>query len=324
MIVDSVTAVESAPIFIRLVDLISQCPIYLKLEGLNIAGSIKLKTARQIVRDLETTKVLEPGREVIESSSGNLGLALAMVCAERRYPFTCVTDPNVSPATERIMKALGARVIVVQNRDAAGGFLKSRLDLIASMVKENPRLVWTNQYANSSNPLAHFHTTGPEILKEFPAPSWVFAGAGTTGTITGCARFLRDHAPRVRIIAVDPVGSVTFGGSPGARYLPGIGTSSRPELADESVLDGVTRVPEEDAVRMCRHIAQRYGLLLGASTGSVLSAVCRRAGEIQCTDTVIAISPDFGDRYVDTLFNDDWVNARLPAALRSDCLATAL
>lgn len=318
MIIDSITALSAPPVFIRLQGLLNDCAVNLKIEGLNVAGSIKLKTARQLIESLESTGRLRPGCQIVESSSGNLGLALALICAERRFRFTCVTDPNVSPMTARLMRTLGARVIVVTERDASGGFLQTRLQLIKDMVARDPGIVWTNQYANPSNPLAHYRTTAPEILREFPKPNWIFIGAGTTGTLGGCARYLREHVPGVRIMAVDPVGSVTFGGAAGVRYLPGIGTSSRPELADESLVDGVIRVPEVDAVKVCRDMARRRGLLLGASSGSVLAAVMRKAGEIHPDDVVVAISPDLGDRYLDTVYDDDWLSTRLPDAVEAE------
>ena len=310
MIVRAVSDVVSAPIFIELDNIIPQSPVFVKLEGLNIAGSIKLKTAKQIILDLRERGILQAGSQIIESSSGNLGLALAIVSLEQGYSFTCVSDPMISPMTEKLLKALGANVIIVNVADSAGGYLEARLKTIKRLLKENPRLVWTNQYANLSNSLAHYLSTGPEILASFPSPNYVFIGAGTTGTLMGCARYIREKSPLTRIVAVDPVGSVTFGGRPGCRHLPGIGTSRRPELADESLIDEVVYVPEVSAVRMCRAILRRNGLMLGASSGSVLSAVALKQDAISAGDTVVAVSADFGDRYYNTLYDDGWVTER--------------
>jgi len=324
MLVSSIADVHAEPTFIDLHNVLPEAAIHLKLEALNIAGSIKLKTARQIMRDLEAQGTLHAGCRVIESSSGNLGVALAFLCAERAYPFTCVSDPNISPATSRLIQALGGRMIIVREKDTQGGYLKSRLDLIRRMVAADPGLVWTNQYANRSNSRAHYLTTGPEILRSFPSLDWVFIGAGTTGTLAGCARFVREHSPRTRIVAVDSVGSVTFGGPSGTRYLPGMGTSMRPALADDCIMDRLIQVHEEEAVRMCRDIARRRGLLLGPSTGSVLAAVARLDREIAPTDCVVAISPDLGDRYIETLYNDEWIRARFPSLADLATLDTAL
>lgn len=313
MIVDSVADLAAPPIFMRLNGLLPHCPVYLKIEGLNVAGSIKLKTARQLVEDLERAGKLRPGCRVIESSSGNLGLAMAIVCLAKKYHFICVTDPNALPQTRRMIASFGAEVVVIEKRDPAGGYLQSRLDFIQRALAADPQLVWTNQYASPSNARAHYKTTAPEILQYFPQPHWVFLGAGTTGTSMGCGAYLREHAPKTRVVAVDSIGSVTFGGKAGARYLPGIGTSRRPELADESLVDQVTMVAEADAVTMCREVLRTHGLLLGASTGSVLAAIVANAGAIRAGDTVVAVSADLGDRYLDTLYDDSWIAARFQA-----------
>lgn len=312
MLIDSIADLVSEPLFLRLRAVLPHCVVHLKIEAMNVAGSIKLKTAKKILIDLEQRGALHRGCSVIESSSGNLGVALAFLCAERGYGFTCVSDPNISPATKRLIDALGGKVIIVTERDPDGGYLKSRIDLIRRMQAADPRLVWTNQYANVSNLDAHYLSTGPEILRSIASPDWVFIGAGTTGTLAGCSRYLREHSPKTRVIAVDSVGSVTFGGPGGPRHLPGMGTSLRPQLADECEMNRLVLVREEDAVRMCRELARRQGVLLGPSTGSVLSACASMAAEIGAEDTVVAISPDLGDRYLETLYDDEWIRSRFP------------
>lgn len=322
MLVDSISDLAAQPLFFRLKNVLTHAPVNLKIEALNLAGSIKLKTARQVVNDLEARGILKPGSKVIESSSGNLGVALAFLCAERGYHFTCISDPNILPAAVRLISSLGGQVIVVRERDAQNGYLKTRLDLIHRMTSDDPTLIWTNQYANPSNARAHYLSTGSEILSEFPDPDWVFIGAGTTGTLAGTSRYLRERSPDTRIVAVDSVGSVTFGGPPGTRHLPGLGTSLRPGLANDCSLDRLVFVPEEDSIRMCRSLAKSEGILLGPSTGTVLSAVSMLSNEICASDTVVAISPDFGDRYLETLYNDDWVRERFPDTIGSQQAAT--
>ena len=324
MIVDSISEISAPPTFYRLRDLLPNVSVHVKLESLNVAGSIKLKTARRLIRDLETNGRLQPGCRVIESSSGNLGVALAFLCAERGYEFTCISDPNISPQTCRLIQAIGAKVIIVREKDARGGYLQTRLALIQRMISADPRLVWTNQYANRANSAAHYSTTGAEILGTFPTPDWVFIGAGTTGTLAGCSRFLREHSPKTRIVAVDSVGSVTFGGPSGPRHLPGMGTSLRPALADDCLIDELLMVGERDAARLCRDIAKRQGLFLGPSSGSVLSAVVSLRARITAGQTVVAISPDAGDRYLETLYNDEWLESRFPGlAIPNEITAAA-
>lgn len=292
-------------LFIRLDDL-APAPVHLKLEGYNPAGSIKLKPALGMIAALEEEGRLRPGCEIIESSSGNLGVALAIVCAERGYRFTCVTDPVSSEANRSLIRAYGGRVIVVAERDENGGFLQTRLRLIRAMLAENQNLIWLNQYANPRNPGAHAETTAPEILASFPVPDWLFVGAGTTGTLVGCLQHFRVHSPRTRIVAVDAEGSVTFGGAPALRRIPGLGSSRRPEIAGLEDPHAVAIVPEADTLRMCHRYA-RGGLLLGGSTGTTLAGLARLADRIAPDATVVAISPDFGERYLRTIYDPEWI-----------------
>ncbi|MBY6263496.1 2,3-diaminopropionate biosynthesis protein SbnA [Azospirillum sp. 412522] len=285
--------------------------LLLKLEGFNVTGSIKIKPAMHMIDDLERRGLLEPGRStLIESSSGNLGIALALVCALRGYAFICVSDPNISPTNRRSIEAYGGRVVVVDRKDPQGGYLASRIEYIRAELERDPGLVWVNQYANHANRQAHADWTAMEILNEVPKVSHLYVGSGTTGTLTGVARRFAELSPETRIVAVEPEGSVTFDATRGGRRLiPGIGTSRRPELADTDGVDRIVYVPEVDTVRMCHRLARRHGLLLGGSTGSVLAAVAADADRFDAGSTVVAISPDLGDKYLETIFSPDWVLA---------------
>ncbi|WP_033439531.1 2,3-diaminopropionate biosynthesis protein SbnA [Saccharothrix sp. NRRL B-16314] len=321
MIRDRVYDIVTDEIYLRLPGWVDKADIYLKIEGLNPAGSVKLKTAIALIEDAEISGVLSPGGRVVESSSGNLGIALSMVCSVKGYPFVCITDPNASARSVATMRALGARVVVVSERDANGGYLGTRIAHLKRMLAEDPTLTWTNQYANAANPRAHWERTAASILKAVERVDYLFVGAGTTGTLMGCAAYFREFSPRTRIIAVDTLGSVTFGHPAGPRHIPGLGTSRTPELCTPDLVDDVVLVDEADAVRACRGIAARYGLLVGGSTGSVVSAV-RSRGAAMSGASVVALSPDLGDRYLDTVYNDDWVTARFgPEALTDRELA---
>lgn len=323
MIVERAFEVVTDEIFLHLPGMLRPQPgsppdveVYLKLEGLNPAGSVKLKTAIALIEDAEQTGSLTPGACVVESSSGNLGIALSIVCLLKQYSFTCITDPNASARSIATMRALGAEVLVVKERDANGGYLGSRISLLWQMLDADPSLVWTNQYANVANPRAHFEQTAASILREFGLVDYLFVGAGTTGTLMGCASYFHKFSPETRVIAVDSVGSVTFGAPAGPRYIPGLGTSRRPELCNTDHLDDVVFVTESDAVRACRKITDEYGLLVGGSTGSVLAAVQSYHAKMTPGARVVAISPDLGDRYLDTVYDDEWVTSRLgPQAL---------
>ncbi|MEN9984517.1 MAG: hypothetical protein RI925_19 [Pseudomonadota bacterium] len=307
-------------IFLELPDLLPHASLFLKLEGLSMAGSIKIKPALRMVNRLEFEGLLHPGKTIIESSSGNLGLALAMVCAVKRYPFICVTDPNISPQTAKLIQAYGATLLTVQQKDKNGGFLGSRIELISSMMRENPDLVWTNQYENIHNVEAHYLSTGPEILREFPKPDYVFIGAGTTGTLGGVSRYLRQHSPKTHIVAVDSVGSVTFGFPSGKRYIPGLGTSCPPPILRYSDYDEIIMLEEQLTIEMCQQQAKR-GLFLGGSSGTVLAGVAHMAHQIPLGACVVAVSPDMGDRYVDTIYNPAWVQQSFPSLNNASCAA---
>lgn len=294
-------------VFLHLDNAAINIDLYLKIEGLNPAGSIKLKTALSMVEDAERRGVVFPGCRLIESSSGSLGIALAVVAAAKGYHFLCVTDPSTSALSVEVIKALGSEVVEVDRRDASGGYLGSRIAYIHERLATDPELVWLNQYANPANSAVHDRCTAAAITAEIPDVDFLFVGTGTSGTLMGCIHHFRRHSPGTRIIAVDAVGSVTFGTAPAPRFIPGIGTSRRPEIFRRDLVDDMELVSEADTVRTCRWLARRYGLFAGGSTGSVVQAVLRRAPELPEGSRVVAISPDLGERYVRTIYNDDWV-----------------
>jgi 2,3-diaminopropionate biosynthesis protein SbnA len=282
-------------------------PLFLKCEGLNFAGSIKLKPAAEMVNAAEQAGTLTPRSILVESSSGNLGVALSMIAASKGYRFLCVTDSRCNLSTQLLMKALGGEVHVITEPDPESGFLGARLDFVRALCASDDRYVWLNQYANPGNWMAHYRTTAPAIARSFPELDVLFVGAGTTGTLMGCARFFREWHRPVRIVAVDAAGSVTFGGAPGRRMIPGLGTSVRPQLLDESYVDEVIHIEEPDTIRACHRLA-RTGFLFGGSTGTVVSgALDWLARHDRPGLTAVAIAPDLGERYIDTIYQASWV-----------------
>src|SRR5262249_21866189 len=291
MIIESPLQLIFPDLFYRLPAFAGSHDVFLKLEGFNVTGSIKVKTAIGLVEDLERQGIAKPNQTVIvESSSGNLGLALSLVCAIKGCEFVCVTDPNDNHATIKGMELYGAQVIVVEERDRAGGFLGSRFKTINHILQSEPNAVWLNQYANIANKNVHAEQTANEIAGEFDKVDWVFVGAGTTGTLAGICERLRQVFPAVKIVAADPAGSVTFGRSPAKRNIPGIGTSVRPKLAELTNPDRVIAVTEETTIETCLSFVRDYHLLVGGSTGTVLAAVQRLAPEFTPGDTIVAIS----------------------------------
>ncbi|MEU5051516.1 2,3-diaminopropionate biosynthesis protein SbnA [Streptomyces sp. NPDC021096] len=283
-------------------------PLYLKCEGFNFAGSVKLKAATEIVDAAERDGLLAPDSVIVESSSGNLGVALSMIAASRGYRFLCVTDTRCNLATRQLMEALGARVHTVTEPDPEGGFLGARLAYVRQLCESDSRYVWMNQYTNPSNWKAHYRRTGPAVAQRFPELDVLFVGAGTTGTLMGCARYFRETRPEVTVVAVDSVGSVSFGGPPGPRMIPGLGAGVRPQMLDESYVDDVVLVPEVDTVRACHRLASQ-GYLFGGSTGTVVSGAVRWLAEHRPggATTAVAIAPDLGERYLDSVYQPSWV-----------------
>ncbi len=281
--------------------------LFLKCEGFNFAGSIKLKIASEMVEAAERDGTLRPDSILVESSSGNLGVALAMITAAKGYRFVCVTDSRCNLSTRRLIEALGSEVHVVARPHPTGGLLGARLEHVRELCASDDRYVWLNQYTNPNNWRAHYRRTAPAIARAFPNLDVLFVGAGTCGTLMGCARYFGEQRPSVHVVAIDSVGSVAFGGPPGRRMIPGLGTSIRPPQLDESFVDEVVRVEEVDTIRTCHELA-RHGFLFGGSTGTVVSgAVGWLATYGTPRLTSVAIAPDLGERYLDTVYQTSWV-----------------
>lgn len=307
MIYSAVHDIVLDDIFLILPEFSPPAECLLKIEGLNPAGSIKLKTAVELVGSLEKSGAITPRSRLIESSSGNLGVALGVVCAQKGYPLTIVTDPNVTSHAVKTMTALGITVEQVTVEDASGGYLGSRIELVRERLGQDPGLVWLNQYASPSNSQAHYRRTAENLHKEIGSPDVLVIGVGTSGTLMGCVEYFTKHSPATRIVAVDSYGSVTFGIPPARRRLPGLGTSRRPEIfQDNGGFDKVV-VSEADAIRMCRRIAVDHGLLVGGSTGTALVAAEHVGRSLTEGSRMVVISPDLGDKYVDTVYSDSWV-----------------
>lgn len=281
--------------------------LHLKLESCNPAGSIKMKTAIGLIDSYAERRLIHKDTVLIESSSGNLGVALAMICAERGYKFCCVVDPNTNLHNIKMMEAFGAQIVIVTERDDNDGYLGTRIRYIRDAVARDPRHLWLNQYSNPANARTHEHTTARSIHIAFPALDYLVVGAGTTGTLMGCVQYFRKHSPRTKIIAVDSVGSVTFGQAPGPRFIPGLGSSQMPPIFRAHHLHKQQVVDERATVAMCRWLAKSNGVLAGGSTGTVVAGLAAPSLGIPKDAVVVAISPDAGERYLETIYSDEWV-----------------
>ncbi|MHB8270104.1 2,3-diaminopropionate biosynthesis protein SbnA [Bradyrhizobium sp.] len=245
--------------------------LYAKIEFCNGIGSIKDRPALWVLQRAIERGEIGPESTVIESSSGNFARALSVFCSIIGLKFVPVIDPNISPFYEAILSCSCDTIFKVTDRDETGGFLKTRLRQVQELVATTKNSYWPNQYENTDCVAAHYHTTGAEIARL--QPDYVFIGVSTGGTIAGVSQRLKESQPNVRVVAVDVEGSVIFGGAPKKRTLPGLGSSIRPPLLNQARIDDVVIVPESAAVSACHRLLERYGLFVGASTGSVYSAI---------------------------------------------------
>jgi 2,3-diaminopropionate biosynthesis protein SbnA len=306
MIYNSILEVMHPHCFLRLNDLPFGAETIMKIEGYNPSSSIKIKPALHIIETLEKEGKIIPNKtKIIESSSGNFGIALSIVCRLKSYDFTCVVDPYTSLISLKYIQLYGGKLIYVKNTDINGGYLGSRIELIKQRILNEKDCFWVNQYANLENPNAHYLTTAQEIDKEMPELEYLFIGAGTTGTLRGCATYFKK---KVKIIAVDAYGSVSFGQKAAQRKLPGIGTSRKPEIFCMDNIHDVVIVKEEETIKMAQKALERWGFLGGPSSASVLAAIQKYTPEFTQNPKIVAISPDLGDKYLDTLYNQEWIN----------------
>jgi cysteine synthase A len=285
-----------------------------KLELMNPSGSMKDRSAAYIIERGLADGTITAASHLVESSSGNFGIALATAARVFDLAFTCVVDPKTTPANLRVLQRLGANVELVTEADDHDCYLDARLRRVAEMCRERPDTVWINQYANDRNWQAHYHGTAGEILADLDRPlDCLVVPVSTTGTILGLARRLRDAFPRLHVVAVDAAGSVIFGGPPGPRHLPGLGAGRRSELLAPGDIDEVVYVSDRDAVAGCRSLAGTEGILAGGSSGAVVAAIGRLRPRLPADWQVLTVLPDRGDRYLDQVYDDEWV-AQLPAA----------
>src|SRR5436305_3935133 len=285
-----------------------------KLELMNPSGSMKDRSAAYIVERGLADGTIPAASHLVESSSGNFGIALATAARVHDLAFTCVVDPKTTPANVRILASLGAQVEIVTEPDEHGCYLAARLRRVAELCREAADRVWINQYANERNWQAHYHGTAAEILADLDRPvDCLVVPVSTTGTILGLARRLRHDFPALRVVAVDAAGSVIFGGPAGPRHVPGLGAGRRPELLAPGEIDEVVSVSDREAVAGCRELATSEGIVAGGSSGAVVAAIGRLRPRLPAQWQVLTVLPDRGDRYLDQVYDDAWVD-RLPDA----------
>lgn len=270
-----------------------------KLEYLNPAGSVKDRVAKAMIDEAEASGRLKPGSVIIEPTSGNTGIGLAVVAATRGYQIIIVMPETMSQERRRLMKAYGARLVLTDGVKGMQGAIEKAEELAA----ETPDSFIPGQFVNPANAKAHREHTGPEIYEDTDGKVDIFvAGVGTGGTITGVGEYLKSRNPSVKVVAVEPASSpVLSAGTSGAHKLQGIGAGFVPAVLNTDIYDEVIPVTEEDAFETGRMIGRKEGILVGISSGAAVFAALRLAGRPENEGkTIVVLLPDTGDRYLST------------------------
>ncbi|HKQ74907.1 MAG TPA: 2,3-diaminopropionate biosynthesis protein SbnA [Blastocatellia bacterium] len=282
--------------------------LYAKLEAFNPAGSIKDRTAFSIISNAIETGEVRSGTTVIESSSGNMAIGLAQACAYFGLRFICVVDAKTTKQNIQILKAYGAEVDVITEPDAVTGeFLTARIQRVRTLLRSTPNSYWPDQYSNIYNARAHYQTMDEVVTALGGRVDYLFCSTSTCGTLRGCAEYLRANKLDTKIFAVDAEGSVIFGGLPNKRLLPGHGAARRPGLYQDGLAERCIHVSDLDCVIGCHRLLRREAIMAGASSGGVLMAVESIKDEIPPGANCVVLLPDRGERYLDTVYSDEWV-----------------
>jgi N-(2-amino-2-carboxyethyl)-L-glutamate synthase len=305
MIYESIADVVGRTPLVRLSRLFteSEVEVIAKLEFLNPLGSSKDRVARYVLQNLVARGMMLPGGRVVESTSGNFGIALAAIGPLFGLSITCVVDPHISRSNLVILRRLGAEVEMVVEPDRHGGYLETRLARVQGIVAEDPKALWINQYANELCWKAHVDGIAAELVDQLDRPADVLVGpVSTTATLLGTARGLRARWPELRVVAVDAEGSAVFGGRSQPRRLPGLGASRPSELLLPGEVDEVCRIGEPAAIQGCLDLLGSEGILAGASSGAVVSALRTLIPRLPSGSCVVTLLPDRGERYIDLVF----------------------
>lgn len=282
--------------------------LFAKLEMFNPGGSIKDRPASFMIQQAIADGRITKASHLVESSSGNLAIAIAMIARQMKLEFTAVIDPNITKSNRDMIETYGAKIELVDEKDEEGGYLRSRIRRVRRLLDELPNAVWLNQYANPDNRRSHYEGVGAEIVRDMPIePTHAFVGVSTCGTIMGVARRLREAWPTIRIVAVDVVGSVIFGSPGGKRRLPGIGASRVPEQLDTREIDEVVYVTDWESMQGCHRLVREDGLLAGGSSGSIIAAIEKMAPRLPRGAVIVTVLPDHGERYLDTVYDRNWL-----------------
>lgn len=278
--------------------------VLLKLEAFNPANSVKDRIGKAIIEAAEKDGTLKPGGTVVEATSGNTGIALAMVGAAKGYKVILTMPETMSNERRIMLRALGAELVLTPG--SAG--MQGAVDKANEIVESTDNAILARQFANPANPEVHYNTTGPEIWEDTDGEVDIFvAGVGTGGTISGAAKYLKEKNDKIEIVGVEPADSpLLTEGRFGPHKIQGLGTNFFPENLNKDILDRVVDAPLENATKTARELAVSEGILSGISSGAAVWAAVQEAQKDENEGkTIVVIVPDFGERYVSTLLFDD-------------------
>ena len=285
-----------------------KCELYGKCEYLNAGGSVKDRIGLNMIEKAEKEGLIKPGDTLIEPTSGNTGIGMALVAAVKGYRMIITMPEKMSKEKEVVLKSLGAKIVRTPT-EAAWDSPESHISIAKKLKKEIPNSYILDQYANPANPDSHYEFTAREILDDFDdSLKMVVAGVGTGGTITGMAKRLKEERSNIKIIGVDPYGSILGGGKEVYPYhVEGIGYDFFPEVLDNNLIDEYIKLPDKESFQMARCIIKEEGLLIGGSSGGAVWAAIERAVDLEKGDKCLVILPDSIRNYLTKFADDDWM-----------------
>lgn len=285
--------------------------VFVKMEGLNPGGSMKDRTAHLIVTELLREGKISRGGTIIESSSGNMAIGLAQTCIYYGLNLTVVVDPNLNPHTRKLLESYGAKLVTVDGSNGKKDFLAARLEKVNELLNTVPNSVWSNQYSNPNNPKA-YESLMAEIMNVLDNKvDYLFVATSTCGSLMGCADYIDAHSLHTKLIAVDAVGSVLFGGPAKDRKIPGHGAGVASNFLQEDRICDVVHVTDAECVRGCHLLLQKEAILTGGSSGGIVSAFLKFKDRLPEDSVSVLLFADRGERYLDTIYNPKWVRQNI-------------
>lgn len=283
-----------------------------KLEFMNPGGSMKDRIALNMIENAEKAGILQPGDTLVEPTSGNTGIGMAMAAAVKGYRLIITMPMKMSEEKRRLLRAYGAELILTPT-ELAFDHPDNYIEVAKRLARENPRTHLLNQYENPGNPQAHYLGTGPEIWEQSGQNlDYFVCGMGTGGTISGTARYLKEQNPAIKIVGVDPEGSIYTGGEVHSYHVEGIGYDFYPKIFDVGIVDAMYRVSDKESFQAAREMARREGILAGGSTGTVIAGVHKLLADLKAKGEadgkrIVMMAHDNGRSYLSKLYNDDWM-----------------